>query len=278
MRGMQRRSRRAVLPSLHIGSTANEITGTNVIPDPHRRKRNQRVMNHRQSTSISGKHEPENLAGEGAERQAAELAQPARRRREAGEGSFEKVGEETVVRNPSPGRSPSGGALRRPAVSRPPSPTRTRVYPSSSHKLPKSDEIRLRLGEGIECAAPESIRSTAIGRARELRSRMTDAERKLWFALRDRRFASFKFRRQAPIGPFIADFICHELRVVIEADGGQHSDSRSDQRRDDWFARNDFLVLRFWNNDVLSNREGVLTAILEALHSRRKHGAKERMS
>src|SRR5271157_5710241 len=61
MRGMQRRSRRAVLPSLHIGSTANEITGTNVIPDPHRRKRNQRVMNHRQSTSISGKHEPETL-------------------------------------------------------------------------------------------------------------------------------------------------------------------------------------------------------------------------
>jgi very-short-patch-repair endonuclease len=107
---------------------------------------------------------------------------------------------------------------------------------------------------------------------------MTDAERKLWFALRDRRFASFKFRRQAPIGPFIADFICHELRVVIEADGGQHSDSRSDQRRDDWFPRNDFLVLRFWNNDVLSNREGVLTSILEALHSRRKHGAKGRMS
>ena len=192
------------------------------------------------------------LVGEGAERQAAELAQPARPRREAGEGTFAKVG-----KNPSPGRSSSGGALRRPAASRPPSPTR---------------------GEGFERAAPESIRSTAIGRARELRSRMTDAERKLWFALRDRRFASFKFRRQAPIGPFIADFICHELRVVIEADGGQHSDSRSDQRRDDWFPRNDFLVLRFWNNDVLSNREGVLTSILEALHSRRKHGAKGRMS
>jgi very-short-patch-repair endonuclease len=88
--------------------------------------------------------------------------------------------------------------------------------------------------------------------------------------------SSFAGRRR--IGPFIADFICYELRLVIEADGGQHSDSRSDQRRDDWFARNDFLVLRFWNNDVLSNREGVLTAILEALHGRRKHGAKERMS
>src|SRR5271165_7225601 len=84
MRGMQRRSRRAVLPSLHIGSTANEITGTNVIPDPHRRKRNQRVMNHRQSTSISGKHEPENLVAEGW-----------------GEGL---VGKSVCGSNPSPGR------------------------------------------------------------------------------------------------------------------------------------------------------------------------------
>jgi very-short-patch-repair endonuclease len=187
---------------------------------------------------------PSPLVGEGAEPRSGE----------AGEGIFAKVGEGTVVRHPSPGRSSSGGALRRPAASRPPSPAR---------------------GEGKE---PAGASSTPTARARALRARMTDAERKLWFALRDRRFASFKFRRQAPIGPFIADFICHELRVVIEADGGQHSDSRSDQRRDDWFARNDFLVLRFWNNDVLSNREGVLTSILEALHSRRKHGAKGRMS
>jgi very-short-patch-repair endonuclease len=195
---------------------------------------------------------PSPLVGEGAERQAVELAQPARPRREAGEGTFAKVG-----KNPSPGRSPSGGALRRPDVSRPPSPTR---------------------GEGTEPVAADTFPSTPTVRARALRSRMTDAERKLWFALRDRRFASFKFRRQVPIGPYIADFICYELRVVIEADGGQHSDSRSDQRRNDRFARNDFLVMRFWNNDVLSNREGVLTCILEALNGRRKHGAKGRMS
>jgi very-short-patch-repair endonuclease len=98
---------------------------------------------------------------------------------------------------------------------------------------------------------------------------MTDAERKLWFALRDRRFANFKFRRQVPIGRFIADFICYESRVVIEVDGGQHSESRSDQRRDEWFSGNGFVVLRFWNNDVLSNLEGVLTSILEALRGRR---------
>src|SRR5208337_5505173 len=99
MRGMQRRSRRAVLPSLHIGSTENEITGTNVIPDPHRRKRNQRVMNHRQSTSISGKHEPENLVGEGR-----------------GEGCLEKApAAQPLTRPPS---------LRYAQLWQPPSPTR----------------------------------------------------------------------------------------------------------------------------------------------------------
>ena len=107
---------------------------------------------------------------------------------------------------------------------------------------------------------------------------MTDAERKLWFALRDRRFANFKFRRQVPVGPFIADFICYELRVVIEVDGGQHLDSRSDKRRDGWFAKNDFLVLRFWNYDVLSNLEGVLTSVMDTLNALLAYGAEERMS
>jgi very-short-patch-repair endonuclease len=97
---------------------------------------------------------------------------------------------------------------------------------------------------------------------------MTDAERKLWFALRDRRFANFKFRRQVPVGPFIADFTCYTARVVVEVDGGQHADSSTDDRRDRWFAANDFMVLRFWNNDVLSNLEGVLTSILSTLRER----------
>jgi very-short-patch-repair endonuclease len=97
---------------------------------------------------------------------------------------------------------------------------------------------------------------------------MTGAERKLWFALRDRRFANFKFRRQVPIGPFVADFLCYSARVVIEVDGGQHAVSSRDQRRDRWFADNGFLVLRFWNNEVLSNPEGVLTAVLDTLHAR----------
>jgi very-short-patch-repair endonuclease len=94
---------------------------------------------------------------------------------------------------------------------------------------------------------------------------MTDAERKLWFALRDRRFARFKFRRQVPIGPFIVDFVCFEARLVIEIDGGQHADSLADKRRDRWFAANNFRVPRFWNNEVLSNLEGVSAVIAEAL-------------
>jgi very-short-patch-repair endonuclease len=92
---------------------------------------------------------------------------------------------------------------------------------------------------------------------------MTDAERKLWFALKDRRFAAFKFRRQVPVGPYIADFLSFELRLVIEVDGGQHTESARDVERDNWLAQNEFRVVRFWNNDVLRNLEGVLTRLAE---------------
>jgi very-short-patch-repair endonuclease len=102
-------------------------------------------------------------------------------------------------------------------------------------------------------------------RALELRKRMTAAERKLWFVLRDRRFAKFKFRRQVPIGRFIADFVCFDRRLVIEVDGGQHADSVSDQRRDRWFAANGYRVLRFWNNEVMRNIDGVATLLAETL-------------
>ncbi|MGH6767827.1 MAG: endonuclease domain-containing protein, partial [Xanthobacteraceae bacterium] len=123
-------------------------------------------------------------------------------------------------------------------------------------------------GEGTEPGARESKKSVPVLRARSLRAHMTDAEAKLWFALRDRRFTNFKFRRQVPVGPFIADFICYKVRVVVEVDGGQHSESKSDEQRDRWFSANDFLVLRFWNNEVLRNLEGVLTSLLETLHNR----------
>ena len=102
---------------------------------------------------------------------------------------------------------------------------------------------------------------------------MTDAERKLWFALRDRRLAAFEFRRQVPLGPFIVDFLCYQATLVIEVDGGQHAESVRDMRRDEWLAANNFRVLRFWNHDVLSNIEGVLTVILEALGTSWEAGA-----
>lgn len=115
-------------------------------------------------------------------------------------------------------------------------------------------------GEGAERRRREAGEG-----ARALRARLTDAERKLWFALCDRRFKVLKFRRQVLVGPFIADFLCYDLRLIIEVDGGQHTESTSDERRDRWFAQNDFRVLRFWNHDVLSSCEGVLTAIQAAV-------------
>ena len=100
---------------------------------------------------------------------------------------------------------------------------------------------------------------------RRLRGRQTDAERKLWFAVRDRRLSGFKFVRQEAIEPFIVDFVCREKRLIIEVDGGQHSGNPSDVTRDAFLTGEGYRVMRFWNHDVLRNREGVLTAILEAL-------------
>ena len=105
------------------------------------------------------------------------------------------------------------------------------------------------------------------GAARRLRSRMTDAERKLWLALKDRRFEAYKFRRQVPVGRYIADFLCFESRLIVEVDGGQHADSQRDKVRDNWLVQNNFRVVRFWNNDVLSNLEGVLTHLATELRS-----------
>ena len=100
---------------------------------------------------------------------------------------------------------------------------------------------------------------------RRLRGQQTDAERKLWFALRDRRLDGFKFVRQEAIGPFIVDFACREQKLIIEVDGGQHADNARDVARDAYLANEGYRVLRFWNNDVLTNREGVSVTILAAL-------------
>ena len=114
-----------------------------------------------------------------------------------------------------------------------------------------------------------AVRETSGEYSPTLRKHQTDAERKLWFRLRDRRSNGAKFRRQYPVGPFVTDFACLEMGLVIEVDGGQHTDSVSDKKRDRWFSDNDFVVLRYWNNDILKNLEGVLTSLLERLQSPR---------
>jgi very-short-patch-repair endonuclease len=97
-------------------------------------------------------------------------------------------------------------------------------------------------------------------RAQELRGTLTEAEQRLWSRLR-RRQLGYAFRRQHPIPPYTVDFACTAKRLVIEADGGQHAESKSDARRDGFLRRQGWTVLRFWNNDVLQNTDGVIEAI-----------------
>jgi very-short-patch-repair endonuclease len=100
--------------------------------------------------------------------------------------------------------------------------------------------------------------------ARALRRDMTSAERKLWAALRAHRFHRLAFRRQVPYGPFIADFLCHAARLVVEVDGATHSTDEErayDARRDAWFVTNGFDVLRVSNAEVYEEFDGVLETI-----------------
>ena len=105
----------------------------------------------------------------------------------------------------------------------------------------------------------------ALAQAKKLRSNMTDAERRLWYRLRAHRFDGHKIKRQVPIGPYIVDFACLARKLVIEVDGGQHSDNADDRTRDSYLVSEGFRVLRFWNNDVLKNTSGVLEVILAEL-------------
>jgi very-short-patch-repair endonuclease len=107
----------------------------------------------------------------------------------------------------------------------------------------------------------------ARNKTRELRRNTTDAEMKLWFAVRDRRLAGFKFIRQKSIGPYVVDFVCRDRNLVVEVDGGQHAESESDQIRDAHLASEGYRMLRFWNSDVLGNLDGVLETILASLNS-----------
>ena len=96
-----------------------------------------------------------------------------------------------------------------------------------------------------------------LSRARQLRGRMTGAERTLWQILRGRRLGGYRFRKQAPIGKFVADFVCHEAKIIIEVDGGQHNDLKQisyDEYRTMWLSSQGYFVRRFWNQTQRRNR------------------------
>ena len=102
--------------------------------------------------------------------------------------------------------------------------------------------------------------------ARKLREDATEAEKLLWSRLRNKQVLGAKFRRQQPIGPFIVDFVCLQKKVVIELDGGQHrAQIEKDKKRDMWLRHQGYEVLRFWNNEVLQNLEGVLETVRRKL-------------
>jgi len=106
-----------------------------------------------------------------------------------------------------------------------------------------------------------------IAIAQKLRNNSTDTEKYLWKYLRGRQLEEFKFRRQHPIGKYIVDFINLERKIIIEVDGGQHSENKKDKLRDKWLEEKGYEVLRFWDNEVFTNIEGVIESIRKKLYS-----------
>ncbi len=100
--------------------------------------------------------------------------------------------------------------------------------------------------------------------ARRLRQRQTEAEQFLWYRLRNRELVGARFRRQEPLGPYFADFVCLEKKLIIEVDGSQHT-QEAEAERNQWLQDSGFRVVRFWDNEVLLNIDGVLERIIEEL-------------
>ena len=111
-----------------------------------------------------------------------------------------------------------------------------------------------------------------VDRARGLRETMTDAERKLWYRLRNRQLDGHKFRRQHEIDPYIVDFVRAEAMLIVELDGGQHAEQQEyDDRRTRHLEAKGYRVLRFWNNDILGNPDGVARMIAQHLSHAHPH-------
>jgi very-short-patch-repair endonuclease len=144
----------------------------------------------------------------------------------------------------------------------------------AEHRLPQEEREGNTLpsplaGEGGDARSAltdEGVAGRTLTFAKQLRKQMTEGEGKLWSALRGRRFENFKFRRQVPVGKYIADFMCLERRLIVEVDGSQHEDSEHDRVRDAWLKSQNFRVLRFRNHDIYVALDGTLLAILDALN------------
>ncbi len=126
--------------------------------------------------------------------------------------------------------------------------------------------MREGLGEGMSDKAYNRLPTI---RSRDLRNNATKAERALWTILGNRRLGAVRFNRQVPIGPYICDFVARTAKLVIELDGGQHgSQADYDSARTDFLNAKGYRVIRFWNNDVLANLDGVAAVIADALIDR----------
>ncbi|MDD5057913.1 MAG: DUF3418 domain-containing protein [Sideroxydans sp.] len=125
-------------------------------------------------------------------------------------------------------------------------------------------------GVGVNVKHHSALPEELLTHARELRKKATDAENLLWQLLRRNQLHGLGFRRQHPLGAFILDFYCHQAKLAIELDGGQHAEDaqlKHDEKRSAWLKTQGISVLRFWNNEVLTNTEGVLHRIMEALEA-----------
>jgi very-short-patch-repair endonuclease len=132
----------------------------------------------------------------------------------------------------------------------------------SEHKVLAGGGVLHRTGKNIY------FTSAALSNAKRLRHEMTETERRLWYKLRGKRLGGFRFRKQVPVGSYIADFVCFEHKLVIELDGGQHALQQNyDKKRDEFLKEQGFRILRFWNNEVMENMEGMLLIILRALQN-----------
>jgi very-short-patch-repair endonuclease len=124
------------------------------------------------------------------------------------------------------------------------------------------------LAGGGEQSHQAIVRGRGTLRARQLRANASDAEQKLWRLLRQKRLNGLRFRRQFPLGPYFADFVCLPARLVIEVDGSQHgeaSQAAHDMRRTAWLSRDNFRVIRFWASEVMTNINAVMEGIEAAL-------------